>query len=306
VGSGRCTCNTDPVCASIGDTCASASSKVTCMQDAQACLYQAAVSPCANGACTGTAGAASCCTNACTAGTTCASSTSYQSCAIGSNGCTALGATTTCSNGACTGSAGSASCCTHACAVGAPTCATSNSLQTCAVGSDSCRALTATNCATGMVCERYGTPDCLDPNWAEWPMPNSQSDVAAGAGHLAGFTDNGDGTITDNNTKLTWQKTVTTDKYTWALADGHCKSLPLGGYSDWRLPTVIELTSIVDYGQGNPSINGIYFPNTPWDDFFWTSTKWADSSASAWYIYFNYGYTNYLDGTYEIYVRCVR
>jgi hypothetical protein len=166
--------------------------------------------------------------------------------------------------------------------------------------------LSTTNCATGLVCERYGTPDCLDPNWAEWPMPNSQSDVSEGAGYLAGFTDNGNETITDNNTKLIWQKAVTTDKYTWAGADDHCRSLSLGGKSDWRLPTVIELTSIVDYGQGDPSINGIYFPNTPFDDFFWTSTKWADSPSSAWYIYFNYGYTNYLEGSYEIYVRCVR
>jgi hypothetical protein len=166
--------------------------------------------------------------------------------------------------------------------------------------------LTTTSCASGLVCERYGTPDCLDPNWAQWPMPNTQDDVAGGAGYLAGFTDNGNGTITDNVTKLIWQKVVSTTKYSLADAAAYCAALTLGGQSDWRLPTVIELTSIVDYGQGNPSINGVYFPNTPSDDFFWTSTRWAESSSSAWYIYFNFGYTNYLTGNYALYARCVR
>jgi len=60
------------------------------------------------------------------------------------------------------------------------------------------------------------------------------------------FTDNGDGTITDNNTCLMWQKTDG-GEMTFESAATYCDNLLLGGYSDWRLPTAIELFSINNY-----------------------------------------------------------
>lgn len=84
------------------------------------------------------------------------------------------------------------------------------------------------------------------------------------------YKDNGDGTITDRNTGLMWQKTPDFLKRTLAEAKAYAESLTLAGYGDWRLPTIKELFSIADF-RGNirtrtPYINTHYFdfeyPNT--------------------------------------------
>jgi hypothetical protein len=95
-------------------------------------------------------------------------------------------------------------------------------------------------------------------------MPNSQVDVTAGAPNLASYKDNGDGTITDNVTGLMWQKAVSaTTGYTHAQADIYCQNLALAGYGGWRLPTKVELFSIVDVGRDTPAIDPNAFPGTP-------------------------------------------
>jgi hypothetical protein len=303
-GTAKCTCNPDPVCGStLGNTCENPSKLATCTRDSYGCIYESSAVPCTNGACSGPAGSASCCTNGCTAGTTCLSSTSLQTCAVGANGCTAA-TTSTCS--VCTGAAGSASCCTNSCTAGA-TCLSSTSLQTCAAGTNGCTASTTTTCSTGQVCERCGTASCDDPNWDEWPLPNIQADVAAGAPNIESYSNNGDGTVTDNVTGLMWQQAVAVPSatYTWANAVAYCPTLTLAGHSDWRLPTQIELMSIVDLGQSNPSINSTYFPSTP-SNYFWSSSPVAGSPSDAWVVDFFTGNTNDIavSGTYP--VRCVR
>src|SRR5207247_60676 len=72
------------------------------------------------------------------------------------------------------------------------------------------------------------------------------------------YTDNGDGTITDNNTGLVWEKLSAdgsvhdmSNTYTWDQTfSGHVATLnstSFGGHNDWRLPNVKELASIVNY-----------------------------------------------------------
>jgi hypothetical protein len=302
VGTAKCTCNVDPVCSSVGGTCANASTLTTCSQDAQACFYQSSATTCTNGACSGAAGTASCCANACTAGATCLSGTSLQTCAVAANGCTA-NTTSTCTNGACSGAAGAASCCTNACTVGA-TCLSGTSLQTCAVATNGCTAASTTTC---MCSGASGAAMCVSSTWAEWPMPNCQSDVTAGAPNLASYIDNGDGTVTDNITKLMWQQAVlpATTMYTWAEAKAFCPTLILAGHNDWRLPSIIELASIVDLGQSYPSINGTYFSTTP-QYVFWSSSPLAGSSSNAWLVGFYDGTLYNYDASNPSNVRCVR
>ena len=50
------------------------------------------------------------------------------------------------------------------------------------------------------------------------------------------FLDNGDGTITDTKQNLMWQKGDNGKEVSFAEAEGYCKSLRMGGYTDWRLP----------------------------------------------------------------------
>ena len=190
---------------------------------------------------------------------------------------------------------------TAACQESATQCS-GNGLQTCTDGHWNA----AVACSAKLVCERYPPTTCADPSWAEWPMPNDQVDVTAGAPNLESYTDNHDGTVTDNVTGLMWQQAVSTTTYTWAQAVAYCPTLSLASHSDWRLPSRIELVSIVDLGvTSGASINATYFPSTPTSSF-WSSSPLAGSSSFAWVVFFNYGSTPFGDVSSTFPVRCVR
>ena len=73
------------------------------------------------------------------------------------------------------------------------------------------------------------------------------------------FTDNGDGTVTDLNTGLTWQQTPTSTRLSWSQAVSYCDTLVLGGYDDWRMPTLKELFAIGNFSQGWPYLDTNFF-----------------------------------------------
>ena len=73
------------------------------------------------------------------------------------------------------------------------------------------------------------------------------------------FTDNGNGTVTDNNTGLEWQQVPLSETMSWADAEAYCESLELGGYDDWRMPTAKELFNLSDFQVGWPFLDGDYF-----------------------------------------------
>ena len=63
------------------------------------------------------------------------------------------------------------------------------------------------------------------------------------------FVDNGDGTVTDMATGLMWQRTGTTSAKRWSSAKPYINKLnkiQFAGYSDWRLPTIDELASLIE------------------------------------------------------------
>jgi hypothetical protein len=180
--------------------------------------------------------------------------------------------------------------CTPACTSGATQCASPATVQTC---SGTCwSAPTACPSDAGVlpyVCEQY-SGSCADPDWAEWPVPNSSVDSPP-APNLQSYTDNGDGTITDNVTKLMWQKTYAGATATWTNAVLNCELLSLAGHQDWRLPTVIELSSIIDFTLGPPKIpiNATYFVGMK-NFNYWTSTPAAGTSPpQAWTVEFYEG-----------------
>ena len=96
------------------------------------------------------------------------------------------------------------------------------------------------------------------------------------------FTDNSDGTITDNITGLMWQK-IDGGEMTFENASSYCASLTLGGYSDWRLPTNHELMSINKYDVTNPSINTNYFAKTT-AEYWWSGLTQIDDASKVWVV----------------------
>ena len=139
------------------------------------------------------------------------------------------------------------------------------------------------------------------------------------------YTDNGDGTVTDNCTGLMWKKcsepdTSTTtcggthSTYTWANALIQCEGLDFAGHSDWRLPNAKELFSIVlhEYpaitdvkAQGAPYINQTVFPNTV-SSYYWSSATYPIGTGGALLVSFGSGYVVSGSKTGSRYVRCVR
>ncbi len=144
--------------------------------------------------------------------------------------------------------------------------------------------------------------------YARWPMPNPAS---SGLPNPASYTDNGDGTVTDNVTKLVWQKAVTSSQaYAWCDAITHCATLTLAGRT-WRLPTRIELLSLVDFTRTGPAIDTTAFPGVPGGKYHWTSSPWVVSQIATkpqdtWIVNFSEGLTsNAGDRTAAEYARCV-
>ena len=78
-------------------------------------------------------------------------------------------------------------------------------------------------------------------------------------GNTPSYTDNGNGTVTDNVTGLVWTQDVSDSAMPWSDASSYCESLTIGGHADWRLPTVKELWSIRDFSQGWPWVDTDYF-----------------------------------------------
>jgi hypothetical protein len=78
-------------------------------------------------------------------------------------------------------------------------------------------------------------------------------------------------TVLDKRTGLSWQRTGTPLRYSISEAITYCHELDLAGYSDWRLPNMAELLSIVDVTRFNPAIDSNAFPDTPAKLFYSSS-----------------------------------
>ena len=101
------------------------------------------------------------------------------------------------------------------------------------------------------------------------------------------FVDNGNGTITDNATGLTWMQNDSGNGLLWGDAMAYCEALTLAGSDDWRLPNAKELQSIVDYSRSpdgtnsaaiDPLFNATPITNEAGEaDYatYWTSTTHA-------------------------------
>lgn len=143
----------------------------------------------------------------------------------------------------------------------------------------------------------------LSPAWATWPMPNPKG---TGLPNQARYTDLGDGSVRDDVTCLVWQRGYSAERYTWQAAGSYCAGLSIGG-SGWRLPSRIELTSVMDFTRSGPAIDTSVFRGVA--NFFWTASPWAvrHDPPYAWVMNFYEGLTSNAGNTTNAYhARCVR
>lgn len=78
------------------------------------------------------------------------------------------------------------------------------------------------------------------------------------------------------------------------------------GKSDWRMPTVNELSSIANYGSSFPAISKNYFPDLIMPAGFWSASPYAANPNFAWIVIFDDGYVGSCVKSWAYYVRLVR
>lgn len=112
--------------------------------------------------------------------------------------------------------------------------------------------------------------------------------------------------VIDIDKNLMWQDTedVKIFKSNWSLAKEYCNSLTLNGFTDWELPSIKELQTIVDVKNKKPAVNEEFkfCENTS----YWSNSQDIKSKNYAWYVGFETGATFLGSKDYNCYVRCVR
>jgi hypothetical protein len=118
------------------------------------------------------------------------------------------------------------------------------------------------------------------------------------------YVDNFDGTVTDPTTGLTWMRCAMGQTWTGSTCTGEARTytydqanaltgtVTFAGQSDWRLPNIRELQTIVDRSVYSPSIDSTAFPNTP-SEYFWSGSLWVGDSNAVWVVYFHVGFAYY-------------
>ncbi len=119
------------------------------------------------------------------------------------------------------------------------------------------------------------------------------------------FIVNDDGTITDTNSGLMWQRKTDDSGMNWQEALNYAENLSLAGYTDWRIPSLKELRTIVNYNLHHPAIDVEIFPDKV-SSIYWSATTDTYSIDKAWCVHFLLGSRNQQSKLATNYVRAVR
>jgi hypothetical protein len=114
-----------------------------------------------------------------------------------------------------------------------------------------------------------------------------------------------DDSVHDRHSGLIWTKqTLAAGKLDFKEAEASVSNLRLDGVGGWRLPTIRELLTIVDYERHDRAIDPIFECKADW---YWTSTPAAGSPAGyAWLVYFSHGSASWFSRDLRAFVRAVR
>ncbi len=113
--------------------------------------------------------------------------------------------------------------------------------------------------------------------------------------------------VLDKETGLVWEQSPSTSTENWGGAHIHCiHYVSSGNRFGWRLPTIQELSSLLDPTQFSPSLpSGHPFSNVQ-SSYYWSATSNLGTGSAFYTYFFNYGWVSYDDKTVGHYVWCVR
>lgn len=146
---------------------------------------------------------------------------------------------------------------------------------------------------------------------ADWPMPDAVRGSKVKPNYSASQSD---AVVLDNITGLAWQRDVPAkfpeqtctagDGCTWEEAKAYCDDLVIGERHDFRLPSKIELESIVDDTQRGLPMDPEAFPEAE-GGIFWTASPLLGATERAWIVAFSNGVTFGASTDERLRVRCV-
>ncbi|HEX7479959.1 MAG TPA: DUF1566 domain-containing protein [Polyangiales bacterium] len=112
--------------------------------------------------------------------------------------------------------------------------------------------------------------------------------------------------VSDPSTHLLWQRDDDGKTYDHEQASAHCAQLvsKRGKQGSWRLPSVVELMTLTDYGRNTPSIDPIFTHTQP--NNYWTSTPVASGTTQSWTVKLDFGEVIPVGAAKLLNVKCVR
>ncbi|MBH0057258.1 DUF1566 domain-containing protein [Pseudoalteromonas sp. SWXJZ94C] len=133
------------------------------------------------------------------------------------------------------------------------------------------------------------------------------------------FTINTDGTVSDSETGLMWQRCSygqvynsetsacdgSTPSLTWQEALRGALNDTTADYDDWQVPNIKELASILEHSCTEPSINENVFFGTKLQNY-WSNTSGVSNMSSAWVYQFDSGLNSLHAKTSSVYLRLMR
>ncbi len=112
--------------------------------------------------------------------------------------------------------------------------------------------------------------------------------------------------VHDTTTGLVWQDDFSHKSvdFTWQEAINHCEDMTFAGDSNWRLPNINELYSIIDISESEPAISDTFIHVN--NAYYWSSTTAKETDTSAWFGDFHSASNGYMAKSGKKHVRCVK
>jgi hypothetical protein len=115
----------------------------------------------------------------------------------------------------------------------------------------------------------------------------------------------GNAAVRDNNTGLVWEQGPDATPRTWVEATTYCVNKTVGGTRGWRVPSVVELASLID-----PSLPAPFVPTSIFSGvqsaIYWSATSYPDPITFARQVNFLDGHTEWSDRATSLHVWCAR